>query len=80
MPIYVYVLGLELLYNSDYTGIYKKKEMLWLYYILTTYVKFSIYKFLRLKFIFDIWLEVHVSCLIPVIVGAKLIVDIGTIA
>lgn len=54
--------------------------MLWLYYILTTYVKFSIYKFLRLKFIFDIWLEVHVSCLIPVIVGAKLIVDIGTIA
>lgn len=38
------------------------------------------YKLLCLKFIFDVLLEVHFSCIISLILGAQFIVDIRAIA
>lgn len=38
------------------------------------------YKLLCLKFIFDVLLEVHISCIISLILGAQFIIDVGAIA
>lgn len=67
-----YKFNINILWGFGYTTISR----------LQVYAKTFIimYKLLCLKFIFDVLLEVHISCIISLILGAQFIVDIGAVA